>query len=140
MSTAGEPERTARAPDEKLSDQRLRSLTIRLEEETYLKLIAIAGEKSKAEYIRAVLVAHLGASQEHRERTAGEPQEILHAKIESLEELLKAKNENIKDLQNQVGFLTQDHVRISGQLDRLLMPSQEEQKEKGKKWFEFWKK
>jgi glycine cleavage system aminomethyltransferase T len=46
----------------------------------------------------------------------------------------------VKDLQSQNGFLIQDHTRISGQLDRLLMPSQEEQKEKGKKWFEFWKK
>ncbi len=133
MSTAGET-------DKKQSEHRLRSLTIRLEEETYSKLIATAGDKSKAEYIRAVLIAHLSAPKEHRESTVGETPGILGAKIESLEELIKAKNENIKDLQNQVGFLTQDHVRISGQLDRLLMPSQEEQKEKGKKWFEFWKK
>jgi cupin superfamily acireductone dioxygenase involved in methionine salvage len=103
-------------------------------------LVAIAGDKSKAEYIRAVLIAHLSAPNEHRESTAEEPHGIFEAKIESLEELIKAKNENIKDLQNQVGFLIQDHVRISGQLDRLLMPSHEEQKEKDKKWFEFWKK
>ena len=133
MSTAGEN-------DKKQSEHRLRSLTIRLEEETYSKLISIAGDKSKAEYIRTVLIAHLGAPKEHRESTTEEPPGILEAKIESLEGLIKAKNENIKDLQNQVGFLIQDHVRISGQLDRLLMPSQEEQKEKGKKWFEFWKK
>ena len=130
MSTAGEP-------DKKISEHRLRSLTIRLEEETYAKLIAIAGEKSKAEYIRAVLIAHLSAPQEHRESTVGEPPSILQAKNESLEELLKAKNENIKDLQSQVGFLTQDHVRISGQLDRLLMPSPEEITKKT--WWQFWK-
>ena len=133
MSTTGEP-------DKKQNEHRLKSLTIRLEEETYSKLIAIAGDRSKAEYIRAVLIAHLNAPKELRESTAEEPPGIMEAKIESLEELIKAKNENIKDLQNQVGFLTHDHVRISGQLDRLLMPSQEEQKEKGKKWFEFWKK
>ena len=46
----------------------------------------------------------------------------------------------VKDLQSQNGFLIQDHTRISGQLDRLLAPSQEEQKEKSKKWFEFWKR
>ena len=139
MSTARELERTVGEPQEKQTEHRLRSLTIRLDEETYLKLNAMAGEKGKADYIRAVLVEHLSAPQEHRLSTAGEPPGILEAKVESLEELIKAKNENIKDLQNQVGFLTQDHVRISGQLDRLLMPSQEEQKEKGKKWFEFWK-
>jgi len=65
-----------------------------------------------------------------------EPPGILEAKVESLEELIKAKNENITDLQNQVGFLTQDHIRISGQLDRLLMPPQEVNV---KKWFQFWK-
>ena len=139
MSTPRAPERTAGAPDDKLTEHRLRSLTIRLDPETYSKLIAIAGEKSKAEYIRAVLIAHLSAPQEHLESTAGEPLNLLQAKNESLEELIKAKDANIKDLQNQIGFLTQDHVRISGQLDRLLMPSKEEQKEKGKKWFEFWK-
>jgi cupin superfamily acireductone dioxygenase involved in methionine salvage len=68
--------------------------------------------------------------------TAREPPGILEAKVESLEELIKAKNENITDLQNQVGFLTQDHIRISGQLDRLLMPPQEVNV---KKWFQFWK-
>jgi cupin superfamily acireductone dioxygenase involved in methionine salvage len=130
---------TARDPDKKLSEHRLISLTIRFDPETYEKLIAIAGDKSKAEYIRAVLIAHLSAPQEHRKSTEGAPLEMLQAKNESLEELIRAKDANIKDLQNQIGFLTQDHVRISGQLDRLLMPSKEEQKEKGKKWFEFWK-
>jgi hypothetical protein len=40
---------TEEEPDLKQTEHRLRSLTIRLEEETYKKLIAIAGEKSKAE-------------------------------------------------------------------------------------------
>lgn len=133
---------TARAPLDKINEHRLRSLTIRLEEETYAKLIAIAGEKSKAEYIRAVLIAHLSAPQENRESTArepqGEPPGILQDKIKSLEELLKAKDLTISTLQNQNGFLIQDHTRISGQLDRLLMPAQEEILKKS--WWQFWKK
>lgn len=127
---------TARDPDKKLSEHRLISLTIRIDPETYSKLIAIAGDKSKAEYIRAVLIAHLSAPQEHLESTAGEPLNLLQAKNESLEELIKAKDANIRDLQNQIGFLTQDHVRISGQLDRLLAPSQEEIHKKS--WWKFW--
>ncbi len=62
---------------------------------------------------------------------------LLQAKNESLEELVKAKDQNIKDLQNQIGFLIQDHTRISGQLDRLLMPSPEEITKKA--WWQFWK-
>jgi len=37
--------------------------------------------------------------------TAREPPGILEAKVESLEELIKAKNENITDLQNKSVFL-----------------------------------
>lgn len=125
---------TAEAPEETRNEHRMRSLTIRLDPETYEKLIAIAGEKSKAEYIRAVLVAHLSAPQ----GISGAPQERLEAKIESLEELLKAKNETIRILEEDKGFLTQDHVRISGQLNRLLMPSPEEITKKN--WWQFWKK
>ncbi len=44
----------------------------------------------------------------------------------------------IKDLQSQNGFLIQDHTRIVDQLDRLLMPSQEEISKKS--WWQFWKK
>jgi cupin superfamily acireductone dioxygenase involved in methionine salvage len=129
---------TEREPDKKLSEHRLISLTIRLDSDTYAKLIAIAGDKSKAEYIRAVLISHLSAPEEHRDSTSRETLNMLQARNESLEELIKAKNENIKDLQNQVGFLTQDHVRISGQLDRLLMPTSEEITKKA--WWHFWKK
>jgi metal-responsive CopG/Arc/MetJ family transcriptional regulator len=64
---------------------------------------------------------------------------LLQAKNESMENLMNSKDLTIKTLENEVGFLIQDHTRISGQLDRLLMPSKEERKEKGKKWFEFWK-
>ena len=125
---------TARAPNETRNEHRLRSLTIRLDPETYEKLIAIAGEKSKAEYIRAVLVAHLSAPQ----GIAGAPQANLEAKIESLEELIRAKNETIRILEEDKGFLTQDHVRISGQLERLLMPSSQEIEKR--QWWHFWKK
>jgi hypothetical protein len=54
-------------------------------------------------------------------------------------EKVRILEERIKDLQTQNGFLIQDHGRISGQLDRLLAPTQEEQKEKGKSWWQIWK-
>jgi hypothetical protein len=47
-----------------------------------------------------------------------------------LEANIKVFEGRVQDLQNQNGFLIQDHTRISGQLDRLLMPSQEEQKKR----------
>jgi gas vesicle protein len=129
---------TEEEPDLKQTEHRLRSLTIRLEEETYKKLIAIAGEKSKAEYIRAVLVAHLSAPQENRESTTGEPQEILKAKIKSLEDLIKAKDQTIKILEEDKGFVTLEYTETKAKLNNLLMPSKEEIHNKA--WWQFWKK
>jgi cupin superfamily acireductone dioxygenase involved in methionine salvage len=117
-------------------------LTIRLDKGLHDKLVSAAGQKTKNEFITEILTAHLDAPQVHQERTTPAPTiappEILK-ELELKDEIIKVLEGRVKDLQNQNGFLIQDHTRISGQLDRLLMPSQEEQKEKGKKWFEFWK-
>jgi predicted DNA-binding protein len=97
----------------------MRSLTIRLEEETYKKLVAIAGDKGKAEYIRAVLVEHLSAPKENRKSTEGEPQGVLEAKIKSLEDLLIAKDQTItkqehtiKILEEDKGFVTLEYTEL----------------------------
>ncbi|SRR5665811_132042 len=127
---------TEEEPDLKQTEHRLRSLTIRLEEETYKKLIAIAGEKSKAEYIRAVLVAHLSAPQEHRESTAGEPQGVLEAKIKSLEDLLKAKDQTIRILEEDKGFVTLEYAETKAKLNNFLLPSKEEIQKKP--FWKFW--
>lgn len=57
--------------------------------------------------------------------------------LEHCQEKNRILDERIKDLQAQNGFLVQDHTRISGQLDRLLMPTQEEITQKA--WWKFWK-
>ncbi len=56
--------------------------------------------------------------------------------LEHCQEKNKILEERIKDLQAQNGFLIQDHTRISGQLDRILMPGQEEIIKKS--WWKFW--
>jgi hypothetical protein len=118
-------------------------LTIRLDKWLHDKLEAAAGQKTKNEYIKEILIAHLDAPDTHQTYTTpaptSAPPEILK-ELELKNEIILILEGRVKDLQSQNGFLIQDHTRISGQLDRLLMPSQEEQKEKGKKWFEFWKR
>jgi hypothetical protein len=119
------------------------SLTIRLDKWLYDKLESSVGQKTKNEYITTVLIEHLDAPQTHQNLTSpaptNTPPEILK-ELEMKNEIIRVLEGRVTDLQSQNGFLIQDHTRLSGQLDRLLMPSQEEQKEKGKKWFEFWKK
>jgi hypothetical protein len=67
--------------------------------------------------------------------------DLEHEKEKSklLESNIQVLEGRVKDLQSQNGFLIQEHTRMSGQLDRLLMPSQEEKTEKGKQWWQFWK-
>lgn len=122
---------------EKLNEHQLRSLTLRLEEETYLKLIAIAGEKSKSEYIRGVLVEHLKEPQEKLKSISEEAQGILEAKINSLEDLIKAKDQTIRILEEDKGFVTLEYTEAKAKLNRLLMPSPEEITKKN--WWLFWK-
>ncbi|MFA4957896.1 MAG: hypothetical protein WC556_13075 [Candidatus Methanoperedens sp.] len=155
-STAGEAQEKRKSISGDAQEHRLRSLTIRLDEDTFTKLIATAGEKSKAEYIRAVLIEHLSAPQEIRKRSSGEAQEhqestaeappgILDAKVKSLEELVTSKDQIIKKLDEDKDFL-KDQVM---ELDRLLhqeqvitmqtqklIPAQEIKK---KKWWHFLK-
>ncbi len=119
------------------------SLTIRLDKWLHDKIEAAAGQKTKNEFITTVLIAHLDTPQTHQNLTnpapTNAPPEILK-ELEMKNEIIRVLEGRVMDLQSQNGFLVQDHIRISSQLDRLLMPSQEEQKEKGKTWWHFWKK
>jgi metal-responsive CopG/Arc/MetJ family transcriptional regulator len=55
------------------------------------------------------------------------------------EQVIEVLEGRVKDLQTQNGFLIQEHTYQKNLNERLLMPSQEERKEKPR-WFEFWKK
>ncbi len=120
----------------------MQTISIRLDDETIIKIEELRGTEHKSDFYRK-LIEHALITFAHKDLQSDDKKitsdcTLLQARNESLEELIKAKNENIKDLQNQIGFLTQDHVRISGQLDRLLMPSSEEITKKA--WWHFWKK
>jgi predicted transcriptional regulator len=121
----------------------MQTISIRLDDNLITKIEELRGSEHKSDFYRK-LIEHALNTFEHKEM-ASDDKEItsdytaIKAKAESLEELIQSKDLTIKTLENEVGFLIQDHTRISGQLDRLLMPSKEEQKEKGRKWWEIWK-
>ncbi len=65
---------------------------------------------------------------------------ILQVKADDLEELVKSKNDLIRNLEKQNGFLIAEFQRMSKINEQLLLsPAPEEQKEKGKQWWQFWK-
>jgi|SRR5450756_482085 predicted CopG family antitoxin len=138
MRSSGESMVTEGEPLERLSEHPLRSITLRIQEETYQKLIAIAGEKSKSEYIRELLVEHLKEPQEELNSASREAQGVLEAKIDSLEAIIKAKDQTIKILEEDKGFVILEYTEAKAKLNRLLMPSQEEITKKA--WYQFWKK
>lgn len=121
----------------------MQTISIRLDDETITKIEELRGSEHKSDFYRH-LIEHALNTYAHKDLQVDDKKmtsdcSAIIARAEVLEDLVKSKDQTIKTLEGQVGFLVQDHTRISGQLDRLLMPSQEEQKEKGKMWFEFWK-
>jgi hypothetical protein len=131
-------------------------LTIRLEKWLFDKLEAAAGQKTKNEYIKEILIAHLGAPEAHQistttaptlhqertrsapEQDIGESSRELIIELELKDKIIEAKDQTIRTLENQNGFLIAEFQRERSLNERLLMPSQEEQKDKPR-WFEFWK-
>ncbi len=74
----------------------------------------------------------------NEERTTSEPDQNLLKKIESKNKIIEAKDQTIKNLEHEEGFLIQEHTRVIGKLDRLLMPAPEEIIKKS--WWQLWKK
>jgi hypothetical protein len=123
----------------------LKTFSVRLDTGLYDKLIAAAGEKGKNEFIKMVLIARLDEPQmnhnepnTNQERTINEPDKNLIKELELKDKIIEAKDQTIRNLEKDIGYLQLDHGRISGQLDRLLMPSQEEISKKA--WWRFWKR
>jgi cupin superfamily acireductone dioxygenase involved in methionine salvage len=102
-----------------------KQLNIRISAELYNKIES--EDRSKQDIISDALLLYFDSK--NKLNVANE--------LEHEKEKTRLLENNIKDLQQQIGFLTQDHIRISGQLDRLLMPSKEEITKKN--WWQFWK-
>lgn len=113
-------------------------LTIRLDKDLIDKIVSAAGQKTKNEFIIESIKAHLSAPQAHQDSTNNAPLELLKADNVRLEDLNKAKNETIRILEEDKGFILSEFQKERAINERLLMPSQSEIKVK--KWFQFWKK
>lgn len=115
----------------------MRTFSVRLDEDTFRKLEDALGDKTKADYVREVLIAHLNASPENRR----EPSENLtkenadlRTELENKDNIIRIMNERVKDLQMHNGFLVSEFHRIMNINERLLLPAPEP-----KKWWQFWK-
>jgi hypothetical protein len=119
---------------------KIKTFSLRLEMWICDKLISVAGERSLNEFIKEILITHLEEPQKNQARTINEPQTELLKEIELKNEIIRSKDQTIKVLENQNGFLIIEFQKMSALNERILTPSQEEQQEKRKAHFwEFWK-
>ena len=122
----------------------VKKFSIILDDSLFEKVEAARGEKARTDYLKEMIEDYLITHKSpngNPESPNGNP---------------ASPNDNPASSTKEIEFLQTEIVFLRGQLsemDKLLsqeqslhlqtqkqiMPSQEEQKEKGKKWFEFWK-
>lgn len=119
------------------------TISIRVDDKTYEDIEKRRGDVNKSEYYRKLIEDAIKNSDDRKVQTDDTSMHndyiVIKAKIEWLEELIRAKEQTIKNLENQNGFLIQEHTRLSGQVDRLLLPAPAEPAKEKHRFWEFWK-
>ena len=100
-------------------------------------LIALSDhEADKNKLSRSKQIAECLEAYFHKPETISN---IHDSDVKHMEVLLKSKDDRIKDLENMIGFLQGQYIKLNVIVDKFaLPPAQQEIREK--KWFEFWKK
>ncbi len=96
--------------------------------------------KSKQELVEEALMLYFDSNSDSKQgQNDSNPLAemlALQKEIQSKDAIIKAKEDNIKDLQNQAGFLISEFQRINKINEQLLLTAPEPTK----KWWQFWKK
>jgi len=128
----------------------MQTISIRLDDNVITKIEALRGSEHKSDFYRKLIehalntFEHKGIQSddkvitiEHKEDSSESSGELL-IELDLKDKIIEAKDQTIRTLESQNGFLIYEFQKMSSLNERLLMPSREEQKEKGK-WFQFWK-
>jgi predicted CopG family antitoxin len=133
----------------------MKTISIRVEDDVFNKIEKLRGNKSKSDFCREILEDNIDKNEDNGlqkednllqnedglktlyENSIGE-NITLKADLQHSAELLIAKNDLIKNLESQNGFLISEHDRLARLNDRLLLSSAPEEKIE-RKWWEFWK-
>ena len=142
----------------------MQTISIRLDDNVITKIEALRGSEHKSDFYRKLIehalntFEHKGIQSddkvittddkvittddkvitiEHKEDASESSGELL-IELDLKDKIIEAKDQTIRTLESQNGFLIYEFQKMSSLNERLHMPSREEQKEKGK-WFQFWK-
>jgi metal-responsive CopG/Arc/MetJ family transcriptional regulator len=123
----------------------MKTITIRIDEEIFQQIEAKRGEASKSDFYRNILIEYISDKPENAQNKPEDDlesseyvlnirkeNETLRTDASHKDAILVLKEDRIKDLQNQLGFLQFEYQKLSNQLYKLLPEP--------KKWWMFWKK
>jgi metal-responsive CopG/Arc/MetJ family transcriptional regulator len=123
----------------------MKTITIRIDEEIFQQIEARRGEASKSDFYRNILIEYISDKPENAPNKPEDDlesseyvlnirkeNETLRTDASHKDAILVLKDDRIKDLQNQLGFLQFEYQKLSNQLYKLLPEP--------KKWWMFWKK
>ncbi len=122
----------------------MKTITIRVDETIFQQIEARRGEASKSDFYRNILIEYISNKSENAlnkpEDDLESSEYVLNVRKENetlrtdashKDAMLVLKDDRIKDLQNQLGFLQFEYQKLSNQLYKLLPEP--------KKWWMFWK-
>ena len=123
----------------------MKTITIRIDDEIFQQIEARRGEASKSDFYRNILIEYISDKPENAQNKPEDDlesseyvlnirkeNETLRTNASHKDAILVLKDDRIKDLQNQLGFLQFEYQKLSNQLYKLLPEP--------KKWWMFWKK
>ena len=122
----------------------MKTITIRVDEDTFQQIEAKRGETSKSEFYRNILVEYLSNKPaENLNKTeyavnttdavkAREENDSLRGELTHREDMLRLMGERVKDLQSQLWFMQLEYQKLSNQIFKPLPAA--------RKWWMFWKK
>ncbi|SNQ62687.1 hypothetical protein [Candidatus Methanoperedens nitratireducens] len=122
----------------------MKTITIRVDEAIFQQIEARRGEASKSDFYRNILIEYISNKSENAlnkpEDDLESSEYVLNIRKENetlrtdashKDAMLVLKDDRIKDLQNQLGFLQFEYQKLSNQLYKLLPEP--------RKWWMFWK-
>jgi len=116
----------------------MKTITIRVDEELFQQIEEKRGDRSKSDFYRSVLVEYISNKPEEEMNKSEsilnilKENENLKMDLSHNNDLMRLKDERIRDMQNQLGFLQLEYQKLSTQVFKPLTAP--------KKWWVFWKK
>ncbi len=120
-----------------------KQLNVKIPPELYDKIDSI--DQAKNEIVSTALKLYLDSESKPKDSNINQEAILqiatLNAKLESNEQMIQILKDQVKDLQNQNGFLISEFQRLNKINEQLLLTESENQKKNSeqKKWWRFWK-